>query len=94
MGKYDNRIFDEREVSFSLGEGLDINIIEGVEKALEKFKKGETSQLTIKPKYAFGTTGSSEFNIPSNATVQYTVSLKSFEKVSIYFSYPLVFSMY
>ncbi|KRT84338.1 hypothetical protein AMK59_1342, partial [Oryctes borbonicus] len=80
VGEYDNRIFDEREVSFSLGEGSDINIIEGVERALEKFKKGETSRLTIKPKYAFGINGYAEFGIPPNATVQYTVTLKSFEK--------------
>lgn len=69
-----------------MSEGLDINVIEGVEKALEKFKKGETSDLTIKPKYAFGAAGSSEFNIPPNATVQYTVTLKSFEKVSIHYT--------
>ncbi|GJQ77441.1 FKBP59 [Trypoxylus dichotomus] len=80
IGEYNNKIFDEREVSFSLGEGSDINIIEGVEKALEKFKKGETSRLTIKPKYAFGNDGNEEFDIPPNATIQYTVTLKSFEK--------------
>lgn len=81
VGEHGGRIFDERDVSFSLGEGSDVNIIEGVEKALEKFKKGETSQLKIKSKYAFGSEGSTEFNIPPNADIQYTVTLKSFEKV-------------
>ncbi|KAK9710731.1 FKBP-type peptidyl-prolyl cis-trans isomerase [Popillia japonica] len=80
VGEYNGNIFDEREVSFSLGEGSDINIIEGVEKALEKFKKGEVSRLTIKPKYAFGSEGCAEFNVPPNAIVEYTVTLKSFEK--------------
>lgn len=64
-----------------MGEGSEANIIEGVEKALEKFKKGEKSRLIIQPKYAFGSQGNAEFNIPPNAVVEYIVTLKSFEKV-------------
>lgn len=80
-GSYDGKLFDEREVSFTLGEGSESNVVEGIEKALEKFKKGEQSKLIIGPKYAFGETGNAEFGIPANATVEYIVTLKSFEKV-------------
>lgn len=73
-------MFEEREVSFNIGEGSDIGIIDGVEKALEKFKRGETSRCIIQPKYAFGENGKPEWNIPSNASIEYTITLKSFEK--------------
>lgn len=65
-----------------MGEGADVNVLETIEKALEKFKKGETSRLVIAPKHAFGHDGNKEFNIPPNATVEYVVTLKSFEKVN------------
>lgn len=74
-------MFEDRDVSFNLGEGCESNVVEGVEKALEKFKKGEVSRLIIKPNYAFGEKGNNAFGIPGNATVEYTVSLKTFEKV-------------
>lgn len=51
-----------------------------MEKALEKFKKKESSRLIIKSKYAFKNEGSQEYNLPPNATVEYIVTLKSFEK--------------
>lgn len=81
-GKFENRVFDERDVSFTVGEGTEANIIDGVEKAVEKMKKGETARIIIKPQYAFGAEGNSEWSIPQNATVEYTVTLKTFEKVS------------
>lgn len=37
-------------------------------------------RLVIKPEHAFGTAGSEKFNIPPNATVEYTVTLFDFEK--------------
>ncbi|CAG9820011.1 unnamed protein product [Phaedon cochleariae] len=79
-GKYDNKVFEDREVTFTVGEGSEANIIPGIEIAVEQFKKGETSRLIIKPKYAFGIDGSQKYNIPPNATVEYIVSLKKFEK--------------
>ncbi|XP_003704657.1 FK506-binding protein 59kD isoform X1 [Megachile rotundata] len=79
-GTYNDRVFEDRDVQFSLGEGEDCGVIEGVEKALESFKSGEKSRLKIKSKYAFKNVGKSEFDIPPNATVEYIVELKSFEK--------------
>lgn len=80
-GKLEDRIFDDREVTFTVGECTEENIIPGIEIAVEKFKKNERARLKIKPRYAFGNKGSSEFNIPPNATVVYEVNLKSFERV-------------
>ncbi|XP_066592679.1 FK506-binding protein 59 isoform X2 [Prorops nasuta] len=80
IGEYDGKIFEDREVQFSLGEGENVGIIEGVEKALERFKTGEKSKLYIHSKFAFQKHGKPEFNIPPNANVIYIVELKSFEK--------------
>lgn len=80
IGKYEDRVFEDRSVSFTIGEGSEANIIRGVEIALEKFKKGECSRLKIKSQYAFGDAGSAELNIPGKATVVYTVTLKNFER--------------
>ena len=77
---YNGKVFDERDVNFTLGEGEAEGIVEGVEKSLEKFKKGEVSKLKLKSLYAFGHAGKPEFNIPSNANVEYIVELKNFEK--------------
>ncbi|XP_076630563.1 FK506-binding protein 59kD [Colletes latitarsis] len=79
-GKYNDKVFEDRDVQFSLGEGELCNIISGVEKALESFSTGEKSRLIIKSKHAFGNAGKPEFDIPPNATVEYEVELKSFEK--------------
>lgn len=81
VGSLDGRVFDERELTLTLGEGGDEqNVPPGVEEALEKFKTGERSRLTLAPQYAFGADGCEAFGVPGNATVQYEVKLKSFEK--------------
>ncbi|CAH1125938.1 unnamed protein product [Ceutorhynchus assimilis] len=80
IGTYNGNVFDKRTVTFNLGEGSDQNVIEGIEIALQHFKTSESSRLIIQPKYAFGQTGSTEFNIPASAVVEYVVTLNSFEK--------------
>ncbi|XP_063707720.1 FK506-binding protein 59-like [Culicoides brevitarsis] len=80
-GTYEGRVFEEREVEFNIGEGLEQNIVDGVEIALEKFKEGEKSRLEIAAEYAFGAEGNKEFGIPAGATVNYEVELLTFEKV-------------
>ncbi|XP_043196516.1 peptidyl-prolyl cis-trans isomerase FKBP4-like [Amphibalanus amphitrite] len=79
-GSLDGRVFDEREVTFVLGEGSEHGICPGVEEALEKFKTGERSRLTLTAPYAFGDDGHTEYGVLPGATVQYEVKLKSFEK--------------
>lgn len=39
------------------------------------------NRFKIKPTYAFGTKGNEQFNIPPNATVEYTIKLNDCEKV-------------
>uniref|UniRef100_T1JDQ0 peptidylprolyl isomerase n=1 Tax=Strigamia maritima TaxID=126957 RepID=T1JDQ0_STRMM len=80
VGKHEGRVFEDRDVTFAIGEGLENGVVDGIEKALEKFKKGETSRLLLKSNYAFGNEGKPEFNIPSNADIEYDVTLNSFEK--------------
>lgn len=43
-GAFEDRVFEERDVEFDYGEGSAINVIEGVEIALEKMNIGETSR--------------------------------------------------
>nr|QBH73895.1 fk506-binding protein [Thermobia domestica] len=80
VGKHEGRVFEERDVSFVLGEGCESAIVEGLERAIEKFKKGEKSRIVLQPKYAFKEQGVPEWNIPPNAVVEYEVELKNFEK--------------
>ncbi|KAK4887688.1 hypothetical protein RN001_003959 [Aquatica leii] len=80
-GTYNGNTFENREVFFCLGEGSEEKVIDGVEIALEKFKMGEKSKLVIKPQYAFGAEGSKEYNIPPDATLEYIVTLNTFEKM-------------
>ena len=84
-GYYKDAVFDQREIDFVLGEGETCDIIEGLEIALKKFKKGEKSRLKIQSKYAYGSAGCPEKNIPANAEVIYDVTLKEFDKVSLSF---------
>jgi len=80
IGRHGDQVFDERELSFNLGEGCEHNIPDGVEQALLKFKKQERSVLHLSPAMAFGSKGCDQLGIPANAQVSYEVELKSFEK--------------
>ncbi|XP_047505256.1 FK506-binding protein 59 isoform X1 [Pieris napi] len=79
-GKYGDKVFDTRTVTFTLGEGTEHNVCEGIERALEKFLKDEKSRLIIQPKYAFKSEGNKELGVPPNTPVEYVVKLLSFEK--------------
>ncbi|XP_052008221.1 peptidyl-prolyl cis-trans isomerase FKBP4-like [Xyrauchen texanus] len=79
-GRHEDRVFDERELKFEVGDGESLGLPSGVEKALQSMEQGEEALFTIKPKYGFGTAGSEQFNIPPGATLQYKITLKAFEK--------------
>ena len=72
-------------IVFILLLGGDHNVIEGVEIGIGKMQKGEKCHLVIKPKYAFGSEGNKEFNIPPDSTVEYDITLSALEKVQDYF---------
>lgn len=59
-------------------------VIDGLDRAVMKMKKGEVAQLTIAPEYAFGSSESQQDLglVPPNSTVYYEVELVSFVKVS------------
>ncbi|CAH2007241.1 unnamed protein product [Acanthoscelides obtectus] len=80
-GKHEGKVFEDKKITFVIGEGSEANIIPGIEIAVEKFKKGEISTLTIQPQYAYGDKGCPELGIPPNATLEYTVEMKNFEKI-------------
>lgn len=80
VGKYESKVFEDRTVSFAIGEGSEVGVVEGIEIALLKLKKGEKALLKLKPQFAFGDAGKPDVSIPPNATVEYEVELKSFEK--------------
>ena len=65
-GYYNDQIFETRNVIYTQGEGCEQNVIEGIEIAVGKMKKGEKSRVFIKPKYAWGSNPPSQFNIPSD----------------------------
>jgi len=79
-GYFGDQVFDERTVDFEVGEGLASGIPRGIELALEKMKKDEEAELTLKPSYGFGSTGYKEKGIPPDATLVYDVKLTQFEK--------------
>ncbi|XP_053673079.1 FK506-binding protein 59 [Anopheles nili] len=81
VGSHEGRVFEERDVEFCLGEGKEVGVVSGVELALEKFYKEETSRLVLEPSYAFGGKGNSELGVPPNAKVEYTVTLNDFESL-------------
>lgn len=58
-------------------------VIDGLDRGVKTMKKGEVSNLTIHPDYAFGLTESHQdfVTVPANSTVYYDVELVSFEKV-------------
>jgi len=81
---YNGKMFEKREVEFTLGEGEIVGIVEGIEIALQRFMMGEKSRLLIKSKYAFKEKGNIGYNIQPNADVEYEVELKHFEKVMFF----------
>lgn len=80
IGRHESKIFDQRELSFNLGEGLEHNIPDGIEQALLKFKKHERSLIKLSPAYGFGAAGNEQLGVPSNAHIEYEIELKNFEK--------------
>ncbi|XP_026222183.1 peptidyl-prolyl cis-trans isomerase FKBP4 [Anabas testudineus] len=79
-GTYEERVFDERELKFEIGDGENLCLPPGVEKAIMAMEQGEEALFTIKPKYGFGNAGNSKYNIPGGATLQYKIKLSAFEK--------------
>ena len=76
---------EERDVSFSLGEGSEFGIPPGIERALDKFKLREKSRLELKPAYGWGKEGKPDLGIPPDASLVYIVTLNNFERVGHFY---------
>lgn len=46
-------MFDERELKFEIGDGENLCLPPGVEKAIMAMEQGEEALFTIKPKYDY-----------------------------------------
>ena len=74
-------MFEQRNVTFSVGEASEEGIVDGVELAVKKMKKGEKCEVVVKPQYAYGTNGRPDLNIPQNyEQLVYEITLNNFEK--------------
>lgn len=51
VGTYEERVFDERELKFEIGDGESLGLPTGVEKAIMAMEQGEESLFNMKPKY-------------------------------------------
>ncbi|XP_054159035.1 peptidyl-prolyl cis-trans isomerase FKBP4-like [Oppia nitens] len=81
VGKYDGKVFEQRNVTFSVGEASEEGLVDGLEIAVRKMKKGEKAEVHIRPQYSFGANGRPEFGIPTDYTeVVYEITLNKFEK--------------
>ncbi|XP_061583243.1 peptidyl-prolyl cis-trans isomerase FKBP5 [Cololabis saira] len=79
-GRCDDRLFDCRDVSFTIGLAEDKGIPLGVDRAMDKMQKGECCLLFLKPKYGFGSEGKPEYNIGPDQDIVYEVTLKDFKR--------------
>lgn len=82
IGFHNGRTFYDREVEFVLGEAAEVNLPDGVDKALKRFDRGEKSSIHLKgSKFTYGRNAPAEFELPINAELDFTLTLKDFEKV-------------
>uniref|UniRef100_A0A8D8X685 peptidylprolyl isomerase n=1 Tax=Cacopsylla melanoneura TaxID=428564 RepID=A0A8D8X685_9HEMI len=77
----DNKVFQEGNFSFILGEGCEIDLPDSVDKALEKFKLKEKSRITVQPQHLWKGKGNEKLGLPANKPAVYTITLNNFEKV-------------
>ena len=83
IGQYNGHIFEDRDVSFLLGTGVEVGVVEGVEIGLRRMTQGETSRFRVKSPLAYGSKGCPNLEIPPNADLDFQVDLKSFKKVCL-----------
>lgn len=80
-GECGTRIFEDREVKFIMGEGIEAGVVSGVELALKKCKKDERLRLHVKSKYAYKSDGCQLYDIPPDTDLTYDIELKDFVRV-------------
>ena len=79
VGKYEDKTFDERTVTFTVGEAAEKDVIDGIDIAVTKMRKQEKCRLFVEPEYAFGPKGKPEIGIPSDyQQLVYEIRLNEF----------------
>lgn len=82
IGTYNDREFYNEDVTFIIGEGSEVGLPEGVDRALRRFTKGEKSIIHLKgARFTYGSEPPKEYNLPPFAELDFTIFLKDFEKV-------------
>lgn len=76
IGKHDGKVFDERDAKFVIGE--DVEFPSAIYTAAKTMKKDERCKIVVKSQYGFGQEGNEKFGIPSNATLEYNITMKDF----------------
>lgn len=88
FGKYEDKVFDIRTVSFTVGEAEVEDVIDGIEVAVTKMRKHEKCRLFVKPNYAFGPKGRPELGIPDHyQQLVYEIRLIDFNEAKEPFEY-------
>ena len=90
IGRYNGREFLDRNTKFTLGEGSEVNIVDGVEQGLRSMKAGERALLRIKSRYAYGTEGSEKHGIPPDADVEFDVDFELYDPVCFFWNYTMI----
>ena len=80
-GMCNGRVFEDRDVTFTMGYGNEADIVRGVEMALKKFYHGEKSRLKVNANYGYGSEGCPAHNIPPGAELTYEVEMRQFVRV-------------
>ena len=81
IGRHSGRQFLDRNTKFTLGEGSEINIVDGVEQGLRAMKAGERALLKVKARYAYAGEGCKVHGVPPDADVEFDVDLESYDPV-------------
>jgi len=80
--KYVAIFLEERNVQFFIGEASEEGIVDGVELAVRKMRKGEKCEVILKAEYAFEFNGRPEYEIPDNISqIRLEITLKNFQNI-------------
>ena len=74
-------MFEDRDVTFTMGCGSEAGIVPGVETALKKFCRGEKSRLKVSANYGYGSEGCPAYDISPGAELTYEVEMRQFVRV-------------
>lgn len=65
-----------------MGEGSEVGLPEGVDRALRRLNKGEKCRVVLRgPRFTYGLNPPAEYNLSPGAELVFTLFLKDFEKV-------------